>query len=338
MFIFYRLHELGMRHILGVPGDFNLQLLDHIYKVPDLQWVGTCNELNAAYAADGYARIVGIGAFVTTFGVGELSAINGVAGAYSEQIPVIHVVGTTSRMMQKAQVMIHHTLSENWDHTTYQRMSEPVRSASAFLTDETTAAAEIDRVLETAVKTRLPVYLFVPVDVSDIIIDASPLMKPLNVEVHNVGREADEDKVVLEIIQLIEKASNPGIIVDMLVQRHGLVEDTKSLISLIDAPVSPPLLGFYVITSGVLSEASAYTRLYRSMSHLFLSLSLTSVIHISLDYTVGLCQAARKYGLVQRGTTLCSILGHSPHRRTRVVSPTTSPLRSQSSYIPATVQ
>lgn len=244
-FIFYRLHELGIRHILGVPGDFNLQLLDHIYKVPGLQWVGTCNELNAAYAADGYARIVGIGAFVTTFGVGELSAINGVAGAYSEQIPIIHVVGTTSRMMQKAHVMIHHTLGENWDHTTYQRMSEPVRSASAFLTDETTAAAEIDRVLETAVKTRLPVYLFVPVDVSDIIIDASPLVKPLNVEIQNIGREADEDRVVLDIIELIEKATNPGIIVDMLVQRHGLVEDTKSLISLIDAPVSYPRLLCY---------------------------------------------------------------------------------------------
>jgi pyruvate decarboxylase len=237
-FIFYRLHELGIRHILGVPGDFNLKLLDHIYKVPDLQWVGTCNELNAAYAADGYARIMGIGAFVTTFGVGELSAINGVAGAYSEQIPVIHVVGTTSRKMQKAHVMIHHTLSENWDHTTYQKMSEPVRSAAAFLIDETTAAAEIDRVLETAVKTRLPVYLFVPVDVSDIIIDASPLMKPLDLEVRNTGREADEEEVALQVIRLIEEATNPGIIVDMLVQRHGLVEDAKNLVNLIDAPES----------------------------------------------------------------------------------------------------
>jgi pyruvate decarboxylase len=243
-FIFQRLHGLGIRHILGVPGDFNLKLLDHIYKVPDLRWVGTCNELNAAYAADGYARIMGIGAFVTTFGVGELSAINGVAGAYSEQIPVIHVIGTTSRMMQKARIMIHHTLSENWDHTTYQRMSEPVRSASAFLTDETTAAAEIDRVLETAVKTRLPVYLFVPVDVSDIIIDAAPLMTPLDLEVRNTGREADEDEVVLEIVQLVQQATNPGIIVDMLVQRHGLVEETKSLIKLMDAPVSSPQLPY----------------------------------------------------------------------------------------------
>lgn len=39
--------------------------------------IGNVNELNAAYAADGYARINGIAAICTTFGVGELSALNG---------------------------------------------------------------------------------------------------------------------------------------------------------------------------------------------------------------------------------------------------------------------
>ena len=40
------------------------------------------NELNAAYAADGYARVKnqGLGVVLTTFGVGELSATNGIAG------------------------------------------------------------------------------------------------------------------------------------------------------------------------------------------------------------------------------------------------------------------
>jgi indolepyruvate decarboxylase len=45
---------------------------------------------NAAYAADGYARIHGLGAVNTTYGVGELSAINGIAGAYAEHLPVFH--------------------------------------------------------------------------------------------------------------------------------------------------------------------------------------------------------------------------------------------------------
>jgi pyruvate decarboxylase len=56
--------------------------LDYIEK-HGLNWVGNANELNASYAADGYARVKGISALVTTFGVGELSAVNGIAGSYS---------------------------------------------------------------------------------------------------------------------------------------------------------------------------------------------------------------------------------------------------------------
>lgn len=78
--------------------NYEVTLLDEIYKVPELTWLGTCNELNGAYAADGYARIKGTpAALLTTYGVGELSAMNGVAGAYAEHAGMIHLVGMTSR-------------------------------------------------------------------------------------------------------------------------------------------------------------------------------------------------------------------------------------------------
>lgn len=239
-YIFRRLHGLGIRHILGVPGDFNLNLLDHLYNVPDMRWVGNCNELNASYAADGYGRTKGLpGVVVTTYGVGELSALNGVVGAYSEYVPIIHIVGNTSRDMQKNHTRIHHTLwADKWDHKTYQRMAEPVSSAAAFLDDEKTMPAEVDRVLETAVKTRLPVYLYIPLDVQDSPIDATPLEKPLDLKIGNTGREAEEDEVVEAVVGLIEQANDPGVMVDMLMHRHGLAKEAKELIKLIDAPVS----------------------------------------------------------------------------------------------------
>ena len=75
------------------------------------------NELNAAYAADGYARIKGTpGALVTTHGVGELSALNGIVGALSESISVIHVIGQTPRMHQEKNLMIHHSVGHAPDH------------------------------------------------------------------------------------------------------------------------------------------------------------------------------------------------------------------------------
>lgn len=87
-FVWERIHQVGVDHIFGVPGDFNLTLLDHIYNVEGLKWVGNTNELNAAYAADGYARVKGASCLVTTHGVGELSALNAIAGAMTEEIKV----------------------------------------------------------------------------------------------------------------------------------------------------------------------------------------------------------------------------------------------------------
>lgn len=85
-YLFTRLIQLGVGSIFGVPGDYNLRLLDYVVPA-GLHWVGNCNELNAAYAADGYSRINGLSALITTFGVGELSAANGIAGAYAERSP-----------------------------------------------------------------------------------------------------------------------------------------------------------------------------------------------------------------------------------------------------------
>jgi pyruvate decarboxylase len=79
-YLFTRLKQIGIDSVHGVPGDFNLVALDYLEGC-GLNWVGNCNELNAGYAADGYARIKGISAVITTFGVGELSLPNAIAGA-----------------------------------------------------------------------------------------------------------------------------------------------------------------------------------------------------------------------------------------------------------------
>lgn len=79
-YLFTRLKQIGIDSIHGLPGDFNLVALDYLDSC-GLKWVGNCNELNAGYAADGYARIKGISAVITTFGVGELSLPNAIAGS-----------------------------------------------------------------------------------------------------------------------------------------------------------------------------------------------------------------------------------------------------------------
>src|SRR3978361_1732800 len=118
-----RLAELGVGHLLGVAWDFTLGLLDHVEAHKSVSWVGTSNELGAGYAADGYARLRGVGALCTTFGVGELSAINAIAGSYAEHVPIFHLVGTPNISTQAARALMHHTLG-NGEYDMFRRMSE----------------------------------------------------------------------------------------------------------------------------------------------------------------------------------------------------------------------
>ena len=242
-YIFERIRSLGIRHIFGVPGDFNLNLLDHLSS-SNLEWIGTCNELNAAYAADGYARIRGLpGVLITTYGVGELSAINGIAGAYAEHVPIIHIVGMTSRLQQRARMMIHHTLGQQWDsadHSSFMDMSKPVRTDSVFLDSDETFAEGVDRVIASCFRTRRPVYIYVPMDTPDILIPSHRLKTPLDIEIANEGKrkEEEEEKIINRIMSLLKDAKSPTVLVDVLARRYGLDDDVTELLKITGLPVS----------------------------------------------------------------------------------------------------
>jgi len=172
-----RLRQLGVEHLFGLPGDFNLALLDAMLDETGLTWVGSANELNAAYSADGYARTRGFGALVTTFGVGELSAINGVAGAYAESVPLVQITGTPATTAARAGSLVHHSLADG-DFGHFARAYAEVTAAAEVLTEQN-AAEQIDRVLSTALRQSRPGYLGVPVDVAAAPVSATRLAIPL---------------------------------------------------------------------------------------------------------------------------------------------------------------
>src|SRR5208283_1700782 len=108
--VLVRLKDIGITDVFGVPGDYSFPVNDVICNDPAMRWIGCCNEQNAAYAADGYARIKGVGALCTSFGVGELSALNGIAGAFAEHLPLFHLVGMPNLATQSARAVMNHTL------------------------------------------------------------------------------------------------------------------------------------------------------------------------------------------------------------------------------------
>ena len=203
------------------------EALDYIPKA-GLRWVGNCNELNAGYAADGYARIKGISALVTTFGVGELSALNAIAGAYSEFVPVIHIVGAPSTTQQRDGLLLHHTLG-NGNFQVFKDMSRGISCAVVDLNDPLEAATLIDHaILECWHKSR-PVYLSLPTDIVHQKVEGERLKTPLDLRVPD-NKPEEEDYVVDIVLKHLHVAKDPIILVDACAMRHHTLDEVHELV------------------------------------------------------------------------------------------------------------
>ncbi|KAF4969340.1 hypothetical protein FSARC_3415 [Fusarium sarcochroum] len=225
-YLFARLRQLGVGSIHGVPGDFNLKLLDYV-QPSGLRWVGNANELNAAYAADGYARIKGIGAVITTFGVGELSAINAIAGAYAEFAPVVHIVGIPSRDTQDNRTLIHHTFNDG-EFRRFAAMHSHVTVAQAYLDDPRTSAEKIDETLKECLLYSRPVYIEVPVDMVAKPVSRLRLDSPITISEGEPDEASDE--VLRAILQRVYSAKQPVIVVDGETRPLSIGDTVQTLI------------------------------------------------------------------------------------------------------------
>jgi TPP-dependent 2-oxoacid decarboxylase len=220
-----RLAELGVSEIFGVPGDYNLEFLDHIVAHPTIRWVGNANELNAGYAADGYGRLRGMSAVVTTFGVGELSATNAIAGSYAEHVPVVHIVGGPSKDAQATRRALHHSLGDG-DFEHFFRISREITCAQANLMPAA-ACREIDRVLSEVREQKRPGYLLLSTDVARF--PTEPPGAPL--PRYTGGTSPRALSMFVEAATELIEDHQLTVLADLLVHRLQVVKELESLLA-----------------------------------------------------------------------------------------------------------
>jgi TPP-dependent 2-oxoacid decarboxylase len=228
-FLLARLHELGLRHIFGVPGDYVLDFLDRIVESP-IKHIATCNELNAGYAADGYARVNGIGAAVVTYGVGGFSIANAVAGAYAEQVPLIVISGAPHSSHRSSHALVHH-ISKNY-YLQYE-IFRKFTVDSVMLMDPAKAATEIDRVLKNCIFHSRPVYIEIPVDMVDAICEPSEIS---HLKMERSSAPATLEECAAKCAEYIDAAKNPVIIAGVEVGRFKLANSLLELVERIEIP------------------------------------------------------------------------------------------------------
>ena len=232
-----RLSQLGIDKVFGVPGDYAFSIDDAVENVDGLDWIGCANELNAAYAADGYARIRGAAILTTTYGVGELSALNGVMGARAHRLPVFHLVGMPSDRIQRLGLITHHNLGD----TTYDRFQEISASAccvSAVLTPDN-CVDELERVIREALRQSMPAYLVIPEANGFMPVIGGPAQgAPLSALKRQRSAPAELAAAVTAVLSRLEAAANPVALVTTLVARYGVRDKAAELITKAGLPVA----------------------------------------------------------------------------------------------------
>jgi indolepyruvate decarboxylase len=231
-----RLAALGIDKVFGVPGDYAFSVDDAVETIDGLQWVGCANELNAAYAADGYARIRGAAILSTTYGVGELSALNGVMGSKAHRLPVFHIVGMPSERIQHLGLITHHNLGDT-RYDRFQAISETACCVSAVLTPDN-CIEELERVIREALRQSMPAYI--------VISEVNGLMPVIGEPVAGVPlgqikrQRSDPTELAAAVDAILTKVSaaqHPIAAITALTTRYGVAGKAVELVARANLPV-----------------------------------------------------------------------------------------------------
>lgn len=240
-YLLERLRQAGLRHAFGVPGDYVLNFMDRLIE-SGIELIGTCNELNAGYAADAYARLNGIGCICVTWGVGGFSAMNAVAGAYAEQVPLVVLVGGPGTMQRRSAMLLHHGVG---DVATMQKAYAHITAASVLLDDPLEAPQRIDRALRQCMTEKRPIMIEIPVDMVD---RPCPEPGPFTARERPVSDPDALDEALEEAMALLRGASRPVILGGVELHRYGLMGEFYRLVEASRLPVATTLLGKAVIS------------------------------------------------------------------------------------------
>ncbi len=242
------LYAKGIRHIFGIPGDYVLRLDKLIEEHKGIQFINATRENTAGYMADAYARFKGLGCVCITYGVG-LNIVNAMSQAFVEDSPVILISGTAGTDEFAKHPILHHLINSQKNHSqdfdiTQLSILKNITVAQAVLTNPETAAEQIDKVIETCLREKKPVYIEIPRDRVESII---PSHKVVTVP-PAVSDPAALNEALEETVKILGKSEKPLLWIGHELSRYALAEDALRFAEKYQIPIVSSLLGKTVIS------------------------------------------------------------------------------------------
>jgi indolepyruvate decarboxylase len=223
-YIIERLAQNGVEALFGVPAVYCAPIYNAA-QAANFRTVVTSSDLEAGYAADGYARVRGLSAVAVSYGPGTLSIVNAIAGAYIERSPIVVVNGGPSQANIDDQnttgVLFSHSIGA--PHTDM----DIFRNVTTFC-ERANYASDVPQLVDNAIAAALirkrPVYIEIPQELLD-----KPCSQP--------GRAIDvtvpagaADAAASSILRELAVAMNPVVIVGEEVQRYRLADKVLAVL------------------------------------------------------------------------------------------------------------
>ncbi|HEY9407534.1 MAG TPA: thiamine pyrophosphate-binding protein [Nitrososphaera sp.] len=261
-YLIQRLYDHDVRHIFGVPGDFVLGFYQELIQSNKLKVINTCDEQGAAFAADAYARINGLGVVCVTYCVGGLKIVNATAQAFAEKSPVVVISGAPGIKERRKNPLLHHKVR---DFDTQQKIFEHITVDSVLVDNPRTAAKDIDRVLSSATRYKRPVYIELPRDKVSIPIYQEQYVDPSTTysKTAKIEEECETDmdsmqEALAEATAMINSSKQPVIIAGVEIHRFGLQDKLLRLTYKTNIPVVATVLSKSVISEDHPSYLGVY--------------------------------------------------------------------------------
>lgn len=245
-----RLDELGLRHLFSIAGDYSIEWVNSYVEKSRIQVIEEVNELNAGYAADGYARLNGIGALCVTYSAGALCATNAIAGSYVEKVPVVLINGAPSikktLTFEQTGFSSHHFIS---GRETDLQVFEYITAAAVRIDSPHLAPMLIDYALTQCITERRPVYIELLEDMVDL--ECTRPSNPLKAA-PVISDEGSLNQSIAQISERLQNATKPLIWIGVEIDRFSLHQQAEQLIRDLKIPYVTELL-----SKAILSEDDA---------------------------------------------------------------------------------
>ena len=259
-YLIQRIYDHGVRYVFGVPGDFVLGFYQQLNDSNQLKVINTCDEQGAAFAADAYGRINGLGVVCVTYCVGGLKVVNATAQAFAEKSPLVVISGAPGIKERQKNPLLHHKVR---DFDTQQKIFEEVTVDSLLVDNPTTAAKHIDRVLSSAIRYKRPVYIELPRDRASTIIPTNQEQHLNSSTIYAKTAKVEEDRdsmleALVEATEMINSSKQPVIIAGVEIHRFGLQDKLLQLTAKTNIPVAATVLSKSVISEDHPSYLGVY--------------------------------------------------------------------------------